>query len=207
MRTAALRAHYNFRATCWIVVGLGLVLFATGCARRSPLELRVRAETPYEFLEWQERVMTRQPASVAAEFKEAVARIVACSPTRMSLHDERMMHRRHHPICRELDGRTVREVIIAGYVATNEELLRGMILQSNNLIGALQYEAAVRAEKEDAGRVERMIDRRSAVLGTAKAQVAANRRRIAELEQGLAEKPMGFFVRFALWRVLMLILP
>lgn len=192
----------------WVARGVAcaLVLFTVGC-RRNPLDLEVQAETPYAFLEWQERVMARQPEGVATEFKQAVARIVAASPTKLSLHNERLLHSRQHPICRELDGCTVREVIIAGYRVANETLLRGMILGSDNLVMALKYEDTIRAATNDGGRLDRMVAQRSAMLGTAKAQVEANRRRIAELERGVRRGREDFFVRFSRWRVLTLIVP
>ena len=182
-----------------------VVLLCAAC-QRHPLDLRVRAETPQEFHEWHARVMSRQRADIAEEFTESVARIVECSPHKMSLADPRMMHSREHPICRELDGRTVRDVMIAGYAAANETLLREIILESDSFVATLQHAELITQATKDATRVDRMVKRRSSVLDAAKAQVEANRRRIAELKEH-TPRQTDFFVRFAQWRVLTFILP
>ena len=183
-------------------------LWAAGCQRANPLDLEVKAVTPYEFLQWHENVLSRQPEGVVTEFNEAVGRVIAGSPSQLAISNERTLRSRHHPICLELKNKTVREVIIAGYSAANAELLRGMILQSDNLIGALKYDEVLHAGGGgDAKRVERLVQRRTAMIGAAKAQVEANRRRMAELQRDNPAKRVGFFVRFSRWRLLTFILP
>ena len=177
-----------------------------GCQRTHPLDVRVKAETPYEFLEWQEEYAQRQPQSVVFELKESVARIVATSPSKMSLTDSAMLHSKYHPICRQLHGRTVRDVMIAGYSAVNQELLRGMVLDSDNLLVTLKHQESIEASPNGTRRLERLVDRRSAMLGTAKAQVEANTRRIAELRKTPSPDEGGNSVRLWVWRVLLHIL-
>lgn len=182
-----------------------LVLVLAGCRQPDPLELRVEAETPYAFIEWEEHHLARMPPGIALEFRDSVARIVATSPTKMSLRDTRMLHSKYHPICRQLHGKTVREVVITGYSAANEALLRGMILDSDNLLVTLKHQDQLEQSAGGAKRVERLVDRRTAMLGAAKAQVEANRQRIEELRQ---VQPVNQYwsVRFWGWRVLLHIL-
>jgi hypothetical protein len=189
-----------------IVLCGGVLWSLAGCQRANPLDLRVKAETPHAFFEWQDTAFGEGSGAVADEFRESVARIVATSPSKMSLADPGMMHSEYHPICRELNRRTVREVIIAGYSAVNQELLRGMIHDSDNLLVTLKHHDLIATDAIAARRFDQRIDRRKALLDLARAQVEANQRRIGELRGPSTPRGETSVVRFLLWRVLLVIL-
>lgn len=189
-------------ACCWLLV----LLLGAGCHRPEPLETRVSAETPQEFFAWQERTRPRLPAEVAAEFEAAIDRLVRFSPSKMKLNDAGMLRSRFHPICRAIDGRSLREVMLLGYEAENTELLRGIILNSESLAAIVQLPQAVEGTREQQRAIEGMVSRRTATLEAARARVEANRQRSAELKGMVPAQPPNFFLRFALWRLMTLVL-
>jgi hypothetical protein len=187
------------------VAALGLFLMlGAGCRRPEPIETRVNAETPQEFFAWQERNRPRLPESVAEEFDAAIDRLVKFSPAKMKLDDPGMRRSRFHPICRAIDGRSLREVMLLGYEAENTELLRTIILNSESLTAIVQLPQAVEGTRQQQRAIESMVSRRSANLEAARAQVESNRKRSAELRQMTPAERPDIFMRFALWRLVML---
>lgn len=163
----------------WILALLTLA----GCAR-DPLALKVDAETPEEFFAWHRTTLLRQPPAVAEEFNEALAWIVAESPSKMALDDSRMMQDKHHPICRQLDGRTLRQVIIDGYAAANRALLRAMIQESDKLVTVANYDEQLTRGMKDTWKFDRVLTQRRESLAEVGAKVERNRRRIDALAGG-----------------------
>lgn len=163
----------------WILALLALA----GCAR-DPLGLKVQAETPEEFFAWHQQTLLRQPQAVAEEFNEALNWIVAESPSKMALDDPRMMDNKHHPICRQLDGRTLRQVIVDGYAAANRALLRAMIQESDKLVTAANHDEQLTRGMKDTWKFDRMLTQRRETLAEVRAKVERNRRRIEALSAG-----------------------
>lgn len=163
----------------WILALLTLA----GCAR-DPLALKVRAETPDEFFAWHRQTLLRQPPAVAEEFNEALTWIVAESPSKMALDDPRMMDNKHHPICRQLDGRTLRQVIVDGYAAANRSLLRAMIQESDSLVHVANYDEHLTRGMKDTWKFDRALTQRRETLAEVRAKVERNRRRIEALTAG-----------------------
>ncbi len=191
----------------WVCAGLMFLLgmAGAGCQRVDPIETRVSAATPQEFFAWQERMRPRWPAEVATEFEAAIDRLVRFSPAKMKLDDAGMQHSRFHPICRAIDGRSLREVMLLGYEAENTVLLREIILNSESLAAIVQLPQAVDGTRAQQRAIEGMVNRRSANLEVARAQVEGNRRRSEELKQMTPAERPNFFLRFALWRLMTLI--
>lgn len=163
----------------WILALLALA----GCTR-DPLGLKVRAETPAEFFAWHRATLLQQPMAVAEEFNEALAWIVAESPSKMALDDPRMMDNKHHPICRQLDGRTLRQVIVDGYAAANRSLLRAMIQESDSLVHVANYDEQLTRGMKDTWKFDRALTRRRETLAEVRAKVERDRRRIETLTAG-----------------------
>lgn len=163
----------------WI---LALLVFA-GCAR-DPLALKVKAETPEGFYAWHRQTLLRQPPAVAEEFNEALAWVVAESPSKMALDDPRMMDNKHHPICLQLDGRTLRQVIINGYALANQAMLRAMIQESDKLVLVATYDEQLTRGMKDTWKFDRVLTQRRESLAEVRAKVERNRRRIEALTAG-----------------------
>ena len=201
------RSGWKSRARRVALAWAGLLAFGavSGCQRVEALDRRVEAETPAEFHAWQEAALARLPEETADEFREAVAWIAAFSPSKMALNDRGMWHSRFHPVCRELDGKTVRQVLVAGYEAVNAELLRASIFDADLLIALLKLPDAVEGTPTERLRLQRQAERRNDALATARVRIAWNRGRIAELKAGAPGPAPGFFVRFAVWRAWVLL--
>lgn len=163
----------------WILALLALA----GCAR-DPLARKVQAQTPEEFFAWHGRTLSRQPQAVAEEFNEALTWIVAESPSKMALDDPRMMQNRHHPICRQIDGRTLRQVIIHGYGLANQAMLRAMIQESDKLVMVANYDEQLTRGMKDTWKFDRVLTQRRETLAEVRAKVERNRRRIEALTAG-----------------------
>ena len=163
----------------WILALLALA----GCAR-DPLALKVRAETPEEFFAWHRQTLLRQPLAVAEEFNEALTWIVAESPSKMALDDPLMMDNKHHPICRQLDGRTLRQVIVDGYGLANRAMLRAMIQESDKLVTVANYDEQLTRGMKDTWKFDRTLTQRRETLAEVRAKVERNRRRIEALAAG-----------------------
>ncbi|HEY1111354.1 MAG TPA: hypothetical protein VGE76_22050 [Opitutaceae bacterium] len=144
----------------------------------------MRAETPAEFFAWHRQTLLRQPPAVAEEFNEALAWVVAESPSKMALDDVRMMDNKHHPICRQLDGRTLRQIIVDGYAAANRSLLRAMIRESDQLVNVANYHEQLTQGMKDTWKFDRMLTQRRETLTEVRAKVERNRRRIEALTAG-----------------------
>ncbi|MES2695873.1 MAG: hypothetical protein V4773_20535 [Verrucomicrobiota bacterium] len=184
-----------------------LALAAWSGSGRSPLDLKVEAETPREFYAWMEATLVKQPREVAEEFNEAVAWIVAHAPSKMALNDPRMMDDKFHPICRGLHRRSLREVIMEGYGVANRVMLAGVIQESDKLVMALNHDEQITRLLKEPSRFDRMVAQRSATIAEVKATVERNRRRIAEMEAGHPRHRSNDFVQFLRWRLYIFILP
>ncbi len=163
----------------WILALLALA----GCAR-DPLAPKVRAETPEEFFAWHRRTLSRQPQAVAEEFNEALTWIVAESPSKMALDDPRMMNNKHHPICRLIDGRTLRQVILQGYELANQAMLRAIIRESDQIVMVASHDEQLTRGMKDTWKFDRVLTQRRETLAEVRARVERNRRRIEALTAG-----------------------
>src|SRR2546423_648274 len=94
----------------------------SGCGEPAdPLDRKVEADTPAEYNEWNHRTLPQLPEPLRSEFGHAFEEIVIVSGragTARNLEDST------DPVCRRLNGRTVRAAILDGYRLESDRLSR-----------------------------------------------------------------------------------
>lgn len=148
----------------------------TGCNRRGsdPLEWRVRGRTP-ELLEiWVNESIERMPTELGKEYSAAVVTILNLTPRPPTQKRDDSSD----PLCRRLDGHSVREIIIEADELEVNELRNRISLEYSNLTRLMQYPNLT---AEQTASLERRQKRTEAFIKGLEEQIARKNARIAEL--------------------------
>lgn len=160
---------------------LALTLLLVACEPRNPLDWKVSADSPADFSGWCDRTYRRLPPDVAKEFATSLSALMAATPQARIKDEEVAWQNPNNPVCRQIDGRTVRDVIIEGLLERNAALLRRVNLNLDTVQRLTVQQAKLDPRSYDHERLGRMIDACRQFADLANAQVEKNSQRIAEL--------------------------
>lgn len=152
------------------VLFFAAVLAFGGCGRpANPLDWRISAETPLEYNNWLAEVAMQMPADTQEEFVHAFDELVVVSG---HAGIARGPNDTNDPLCRRLNHRTVREVLLDGYDCETTRLKNRIALDSELLLHDLNSEAA--SDPRTVARAEAMAKSRQN-------EIAADKKRLAEI--------------------------
>ena len=158
-----------------------IALWLAGCQPADPLDRKVDAATPADYNSWVAKTLPTLPENLAREFAQAIARIKEETPQFHTLRNEREFKSQSNPLCRQIDRRTLRQVIVAGCEASNVTLLRRIKLESDELLALMKRGESATVTAASETRLDQLTDFRRKALDALRAQVEANRQRIKEL--------------------------
>jgi hypothetical protein len=154
---------------------LGCVAFLvgfTGCSPRDPLDWRISAKTPSHFEEWRDQDLVRLPAREQQEFNRAFTFFASTSPRALDTKD---MGATNNPLCRRINGRTIRSVILEGLDLEKRALYARIYTESDNIARNANLTA-----KMDSEAISQKVEK--ARTGQM-ANIAAMNLRIAEIDE------------------------
>jgi hypothetical protein len=131
---------------------------------------RVKAPNPHEFVVWFNEQEQRCTAEEAAEFSKAIGIIYAEIGAR-NPRFHKVPGSGRAALCDEIDGKVVADVIIRSYKLADEQLLRFISRQQNDvlkILGSTLRDTSVEKQQE--------------AIANARAQIAKNEERIAVLQ-------------------------
>lgn len=147
-------------------------MLVTGCRPRDPLDWKISAKTPGHFEEWRDDDLVRLPAAEQAEFNRAFTFFSATAPRAL---DEKDMSATNNPLCRRINGRTIRSVILEGLDLEKRALYSRIYTESDNLVRNAELTA-----KRDDPEIERKVEK--ARTGQM-ANIAAMKLRLQEIDE------------------------
>lgn len=152
------------------------VLLACGCSPRDPLDREVEARTLAELQIWLAETQRDVDAELAQEIDLVFVNLAANTPRFQKPRHERDMHARGNALCRRVDGRRLRDVMIDSYQAANTALTLQNNIDAQNLLRLSGVVNTDRAEAFDqrAEYVKQEMEKRDA-------QIRRNRERIEQL--------------------------
>lgn len=156
----------------------GAALALSSCAPGDPLDRVVKAKTLNEYLWWEREELPKLDEPLRVEFVVAVNNIRATTPWFKTATTIDELNDSRNPLCRRLHGKTVREVLIAGYEARREHLHSSIVTTMNNLQrlyerpddgrSARRLEAVIKMHQEE-------LKEQNAAIERAEARIAALR--------------------------------
>lgn len=152
-------------------VVLLLVLLGASCQPADPLDWKVSANTPEDYNAWNIRTVAKLPPELREEYLRAFNKLAVATPGGIS---PRSMTDEHFPLCKRLNGRTVRTIIIDGYAAERQRLLEKIGAETDTMLRNLQRRAKITDPNADA-RYDRVQDAQSA-------SIDAMNRRLEEID-------------------------
>jgi len=147
-----------------------------GCNRRGadPLEWRVQGRTPRLLQNWVDETIRRMPPELAKEYSDAVVTILNLTPR----PNTQKPNEPNDPLCRRLDQRTVREIIIEADALEINEHRNTISNEYTNLTRFLQIPDLTAKQTES---LERRKTRSEMYIKDIEQTIARKNERIAEL--------------------------
>jgi hypothetical protein len=154
-----------------------LALLLTACAPKNPLAWTVKAKTPEVLSEWWEKTYPKLPPELATEVNDALLSLNRAIPRgRAQVENDH-----YDPVCKRLDGLTLREVLVESCRESNKSLLNRVIIETNKLqqMTATEVEGEAPANRRYR---EEVIAHTEKIIAAWKEQIAKNDARIQELQ-------------------------
>jgi hypothetical protein len=153
-----------------------LVLVFGGCAPNDPLDRKIKADTPAEFARWWDRTREKFPDEQRTEIFRIIRYLQDSTPRlkAMSAQDH------YDPLCKKINGLTVRDLMVLGYEDSIENLQKRMLLETRKLAGLV---ATISESDDPASReyAESMLSYTRDRIAEWKDKIADNNRRIVQL--------------------------
>lgn len=159
----------------WLV--LVLAILVSGCAPSDPLEIKISASDGDVFLRWMKATSPKLPPGVETELARSIVKISARTVRLPSETDPL-----GEALCKKIDGISIRNAIIDGYEAENEQLMLRLLLDQENQLKTLnQLDSPAPAfSRQD---LQARVDREAKIMDSIRQRLAANRARISELSK------------------------
>jgi hypothetical protein len=157
-----------------LVFVLGLLLFTTGCAPKDPLDRKVSADTPGDLVLWWDRARKHFPEEQRVEIARVIRDLQDNTPRLKAMRADD----KFDPLCKQIDGLTVREVLILGY-SENNRVLRNRVLKEMGRLPALVNAGSETPERE--ARTKRAREYAAEEIDRLNRQITGNEDLIAAL--------------------------
>ena len=118
-----------FRLYCLAFFLTGSLLICS-CRPKNPQEWTVHGPTPLKLEKWWEENRDLLPPQTARELREAIYII---SSTTVRPNTDYLTNDSNDPLCRRVDGRKVRDILIEGYQISDESLLNKINIEETYL--------------------------------------------------------------------------
>jgi hypothetical protein len=164
-----------------LAVALGSVLLFAGCARRGPhaQHWRVKADHPEALARWTAKNLPRMPEDLGREYLLAL-KLLEAETSRRTTPNAPLTRDPSDPLCVQVRGLTVRQIVLKGYATRIDAINRKVSLEHRNLaanIGRFDEASNVRT-------YERFIAKQRSVL----AGYEEERLRVEEARTAFEEK-------------------
>lgn len=156
---------------------VGMLLLCSGCAPKDPFARKVRASTPEALNHWWAKTQTKLPPALAEELQSGFDFLDRNTPTLKA----RTGNDHYDPMCKQLDGLTIREALILMYDEQNNALFTRLSRNSTHLENLVNGTGSDSSEAYAAYR-EKIIASTQQQTEKLSETIARNRARIAELE-------------------------
>jgi hypothetical protein len=113
-------------AVCFLILG---------CTPRDPMDWKVQAHTLSKLDDWWTENRELLPPETASELHDAFNVIAG---TTFREDNDKAMDNPNDPLCRRLDGRKIRDIIIEGHQIADESLLSKIIREQDVLASNIQ---------------------------------------------------------------------
>lgn len=154
-----------------------MILLAS-CARpRDPLDWKVSANTPADYTEWVATVSPKLPPDLVREYNELWYEYVIVSG-RAGV--ARNPNDANDPVCRELNGRSLRMVLVRGYELKKARLDRKIASDTELLLHDIQSSGDAKTDDAERRWTTR-IDLRKREIDDLKQEIVTIDRRLADL--------------------------
>lgn len=155
---------------------LAAIFGVTGCTPRDPLDREVEGRTLAELEVWLVSTKRDVDAELAQEIDLVFVNLAANTPRFHRPKNERDLHDRGNALCRRVNGRRLRDVMIDSYEAANTALTLQNNIDAENL---LRLSAVVNTDRSEA--FERRAEFVKQEIEKRDAQIRRHRERIAQL--------------------------
>lgn len=152
-------------------------LIVAGCSPRDPLDRVVKAHSPAELKAWLSTVDAEVDPALAREIRQVFTYLATDTPRYRQPTTEFEMHRAGNPLCRRVNGRRLREVMIDGYSARIDTLSLQNNIDTENLV---RLAAVANPERSEA--FQRRADEVRAIITQRDQRIRGYRERIASLQ-------------------------
>jgi predicted small lipoprotein YifL len=159
-----------------VFVAMALVFAAltAGCGPRDPLDLKVSARNADDYNRWMEANRDRLPPGITEEYTKAFSLIRQAAPRGDSRSPDAGIRDGSYYVCQKIHNRSVRQVIIDGYVLANKNL---QVEISNELYNAqrnLDYASKPDVSDKIAGDMRKRAEIKMEIVKKMRQQVATN---------------------------------
>jgi hypothetical protein len=156
---------------------LCLFLLLSGCAPQDPLDHKAKASTPSDFSDWWEDVKVELSDDQRTEAYQLIRYLRDATPRLKSMKADDP----YDPFCKRINRLRLRDIMILAYEDKNDWLRKKVIGNSSDLPALV--EASSKTDDPDGLRyIQSRIDYARTFIDQYNEQIAANDRRIAELQ-------------------------
>jgi len=169
---------FSLHRAAMMLMLLTVVFGGSGCTPRDPLDREVEGRTLAELRSWTIKIKREVDPELAQEIDLVFVNLAANTPRFVRPQNERDLHARGNALCRRVDGRPLREVMIDSYEAANTALALQNNIDAQNL---LRLSGVVNVDRIDA--FERRADFVKEEMARRDEQIQRNRERIEQLRK------------------------
>jgi hypothetical protein len=164
----------------WALLGL-LVALGAGCGPKDPLDMKVSARNPDDYAAWLDSKQSRFTEEMVKDFAFAISVIKESTPRGDSRSPNPMVRDGSAEICRKIDGRTVRQVILDGYYIANLTMQRTMSNELENLQRNIKRSQEPGLGEKELRRFESTIKYQQEMVERTKTQLEINQKKVERL--------------------------
>lgn len=162
------------------MIGLAVALGA-GCGPKDPLDMKVSARNPDDYASWIEAKESRFTEEMMKDFAFAISVIKENTPKGDSRSPDLTVRDGSAEICRKINGRTVRQVILDGYYAANMTMQRTMSNELENLQRNIKRSQEPGLGEKELRRFEATIKSQQDMIERTKTQLSINQKKVERL--------------------------
>lgn len=171
-----MKSLYTLRAAAF-----GCALLLTGCTPADPLDWKVRAKTPEQYVEWMEENIPLMDEDLSGHLNYAFATLSATTDTPHLVFNQKQYRNPNNAFCMQISGLTVRQIIIEGCRAANITILQELNKESEKLRALLASHEELELGSPYAERLERAITYRRKVIDNCHATIERNNALLAKI--------------------------
>jgi hypothetical protein len=128
----------------WIMSVFCLLQTGCGWLKKEPQHWKIDAKTPAHLDAWNDEHTSRMPEDLRKEYIQSFNWLMRNTPGSRT----KKIYDQFNPLCERIHRLTVRDIVIAGYLAANESFTRELNIQNESLVKNLAAQNDGLPEKE-----------------------------------------------------------